>query len=141
MEKGFLFQDATFMGYIEAISLVAQKHGWHLVCLHSNDVITKVVKEFYAHLTTPNNAFVYARGAMVLFDEYSINAKYGLPEGLDEHFQFVMTITVEELNQVLEDLCVEGTKWTITQNDCYSIDRVSLNPHCRQSSLFHTKEY
>lgn len=24
-----------------------------------------------------------------------------------------------------------GTKWMVTRNDCYIIDRVTLKPHCR----------
>ncbi|KAH1107048.1 hypothetical protein J1N35_010816 [Gossypium stocksii] len=74
MEKGFLFQDATFMGYTEAISSAVEKHGWQLFCHHPDDVLTKVVKEFYAHLTSLDDTFIYVHGASVLFDEYSINA-------------------------------------------------------------------
>ncbi|KAH1082784.1 hypothetical protein J1N35_022545 [Gossypium stocksii] len=104
MEKCFLFQDTAFMGYTKAISSVVEKHGWQLFCLHPDDVLTKVLKEFYAHLTSPDNVVIYIRGVSVLFNEYSINTQYGLHKGLDEHSQFVKTITTEELNQVLEDL-------------------------------------
>ncbi|KAH1082428.1 hypothetical protein J1N35_022189 [Gossypium stocksii] len=75
-----------------------------------------------------DNAFFYVRGVSVLFDEYSINAQYGLLESPDEHSKFVKTITIEGLNQVLVDLCVEGTKWTVSRNDYYIFDRVSLKP-------------
>ncbi|KAK5803238.1 hypothetical protein PVK06_030881 [Gossypium arboreum] len=119
------------MGYTEAISSVVEKHGWQLFFLHPDDVITKVVKEFYAHLTSSGNAFIYVRSASVLFDEYSINVQYGLSEVPDEHPQLVKTVTVEGINQVLQDLGVEGTNLTVSQNDCYIINRVSLKPHCR----------
>ncbi|KAH1091177.1 hypothetical protein J1N35_018434 [Gossypium stocksii] len=95
IKKGFLFQYTAFIRYTEAISSMVEKHGWQLFCLHPNDVLTKVIKEFYAHLTYLGNAFIYVCGASVLFDEYSINAQYGLREVLDEHSQFVKTITVE----------------------------------------------
>ncbi|KAL1182299.1 hypothetical protein V6Z11_A02G107500 [Gossypium hirsutum] len=131
MEKCFLFLDAAFVGYTKVISSVVEKHGWKLFCLHLDDVLTKVVKEFYAHLTSLDNAVIYVHGASVLFNEYSINAYYGLPEGHDECSQFFKTITVEGLNQVFEDLCLKGTKWTVSRNDCYTIDHVSLKPHCR----------
>ncbi|KAH1129851.1 hypothetical protein J1N35_001229 [Gossypium stocksii] len=61
---------------------------------------------------------------------YSINAQYGLPEGPDKHSQFVTTITAECLQQVLKDLCVEGTKWTVFLQDCYTIKCISLKPQC-----------
>ncbi|KAA3480410.1 nucleolar protein 58-like [Gossypium australe] len=114
----------------EAISFMVEKHGWKLFFLYSDDVLAKVVKEFYAHLTSPDNAFIYVRDASILFDEYSINAQYGLPEGPDEQSQIDKTIIVG-LNQVLEDLCMKVTKWTVSQNGCYTIDHVSLKPHCR----------
>ncbi|KAH1082775.1 hypothetical protein J1N35_022536, partial [Gossypium stocksii] len=59
---------------------------------------------------------------LMLFDEESINAQYGLPKRPDQHSQFVETMTTKELNQVLTDLCVEGMIWAISQNDCYTID-------------------
>ncbi|KAL1152096.1 hypothetical protein V6Z11_A09G084900 [Gossypium hirsutum] len=71
------------------------------------------------------------KSASVLFDEYSINVQYGLSEVPDEHPQLVKIVTVEGINQVLQDLGVEGTNLTVSQNDCYIIDRVSLKPHCR----------
>ncbi|KAH1055746.1 hypothetical protein J1N35_033811 [Gossypium stocksii] len=84
---------------------MVEKHGWQLFCLHPEDVLTKVVKEFYAHLASLDNAFIYVHSALVLFDEYSINTQYDLLESLNEHFQLVNTITTKGLNQVLEDLC------------------------------------
>ncbi|KAH1113940.1 hypothetical protein J1N35_007318 [Gossypium stocksii] len=101
MEKGFPFQDTDFMGYTGPIYSVVEQHGWQLFFLHPDDVLTKVVKEFYAHLTSPNNAFIY-------------------------------TITTKGLNQVLANLCVKGTKWIVSQNVCYTIDRVSMKPYCRE---------
>ncbi|XP_016681318.1 uncharacterized protein [Gossypium hirsutum] len=94
--------------YGPAISSIVEKHGWQILCLHLDDVLTKVVKEFYAHLTSPENAFIYVHGVLVLFDEDSINEQYGLPEGIDEHSEFVKAMTIEGLNPVLTDLCVEG---------------------------------
>ncbi|KAH1114094.1 hypothetical protein J1N35_007472 [Gossypium stocksii] len=123
MEKGFLFQYAPFTGYSKAISSVVKKHRWQIFYLYPDDVLTKVVPEFYAHLTSPKNAFIYVPSVSVLFNEDSINVQYGLPEDPDEHSQFIKTITTEGLNQVLTGLCVEGMTWTISQNNCYTIDR------------------
>ncbi|KAH1129736.1 hypothetical protein J1N35_001114, partial [Gossypium stocksii] len=54
------------------------------------------------------------REASMLFDEDSINAQFGLSTVQDEHFHFAVTITSDGLIQVLKDLCVEGTQWTIS---------------------------
>ncbi|KAK5771473.1 hypothetical protein PVK06_047677 [Gossypium arboreum] len=102
------------IGYSEVISSIVEKHGRQIFCLHPDDIHTKVVNEFYAYLTSPDNAFIYVRGVSMMFDEDSINAQYGLSDDPDEHTQFVKTMTTEGLHQVLIDLCVEGTKWKIS---------------------------
>ncbi|KAK5825557.1 hypothetical protein PVK06_020406 [Gossypium arboreum] len=111
------------MSYTEAISSVVEQCEWQIFCLHPNDVFSKVVKEFYAHLTSPENTFIYVRGASVLFDSDSINAKYSLFDGPDEHADFVKIMTAKRLNHMLTDNYVEGTKWTISMNDSYTINR------------------
>lgn len=131
LKNGFLFKDETFLGYDESISSIVDKHGWQIFCLHLEDVLTKVVCEFYAHITSPNNVFIYVPGASVLFDEYSINSQYDLSDVQDEHTQFTATITADCLNQVLQDLCVTGSKWTVSRQDCYTVERASLKPNCR----------
>ncbi|KAH1097307.1 hypothetical protein J1N35_014228 [Gossypium stocksii] len=62
-------------------------------CVHPNDVLTKVIRELYAHLTSLNNAFIYVRGTSILFDPYCINALYALPDKQDEHTQFAAIVT------------------------------------------------
>ncbi|KAK5811542.1 hypothetical protein PVK06_026883 [Gossypium arboreum] len=106
MEKGFLFQDAPFMGYTEAISSVVEKHGCRIFCLHPDDVFRNVVKVFYVHITYPDNAFIYVCGASVLFDEDPINAQYGLSEGPGKHVDFMKTMSLECLTQVLTVVCI-----------------------------------
>ncbi|KAH1082572.1 hypothetical protein J1N35_022333 [Gossypium stocksii] len=130
-EKGFLFQDSTFLGYDTSISSIVEKHGWKLFCSHSGNVLPKMVREFYTHLTSPNNAFIYVRVVPVQFDKDFINSHYNLPERPDEHSEFIAKITTKGLQQVLQDLCIEGTKWTISRHNCYTIDRVALKPHCK----------
>ncbi|KAH1091673.1 hypothetical protein J1N35_018930, partial [Gossypium stocksii] len=61
----------------------------------------------------------------------SINAHYNLPEGPDEHSEFTSKITTEQLQHVLQDLCIDGTKRTISHHNCHTIDRVALNPYYR----------
>lgn len=77
-----------------------------------------MVKEFYAHLSSFENAFIYVRGTLLLFDVDSINVQYRFFDGLDEHIDFVKSITVEKLNHVLTNACVVGKKWMIFRNDC-----------------------
>ncbi|KAH1107522.1 hypothetical protein J1N35_011290 [Gossypium stocksii] len=103
------FSRCPFMAYIEAISSIVEQHRWQIFCLHPNDVFPQVMKEFYAHLTSPEIAW----GALVLFDADSINAQYESLEGIDEHTDFVKIMTVENLNHMLTDVCVEGIDWAL----------------------------
>ncbi|KAH1039068.1 hypothetical protein J1N35_040811 [Gossypium stocksii] len=51
---------------------------------------------------------------------------------IDEHSEFMSKITAKGLQLVLEDLCIEGTKWTISRHNCHTVDRVVLKPHCKE---------
>lgn len=67
----------------------------------------------------------------MLFDKYSINAQYGLTDVQDKYTHLATTITMDGLNQVLQDLCITGTKWTLSRQDYYTVERASLKPSCR----------
>lgn len=54
LEKGFIFKDEPFMRYDESVTSIIEKHDWQIFCVQSDDFLTKVVREFYAHLMSPN---------------------------------------------------------------------------------------
>lgn len=62
------------MGYDELVSSIVEKHGWKIFCLDPDDVLGKVVREFYAHINSPDNPFIYVCGTSVPFDVDHINA-------------------------------------------------------------------
>ncbi|KAH1046386.1 hypothetical protein J1N35_037170 [Gossypium stocksii] len=41
-------------------------------------------------------------------------------------------MTLNGLNQVLKGLCIEGSRWTISRQDCYTVDKVSLKSSCKK---------
>ncbi|KAH1096972.1 hypothetical protein J1N35_013893 [Gossypium stocksii] len=118
-----------FIGYAESIASIIEKHGGQVFCVHPDDVLTKVVREFYAPLMSLNNSFIYVRGTLVLLDAYSINAQYALLDEQDEHTQFTITVTIAGLTQVLQNLYIEGTKWKVSRQDCYTMERTLLKPN------------
>ncbi|KAL1120219.1 hypothetical protein V6Z11_D01G152500 [Gossypium hirsutum] len=75
-----------------------------------------------------DSPFIDVRGTSVPFDKYHINVQFGLVGIQDEHTTFVESITAEGLTQVLEDLCIEGTRWTISNQECYIVERALLKP-------------
>ncbi|MBA0614718.1 hypothetical protein Godav_014974 [Gossypium davidsonii] len=44
------------MGHTKSISSVVEKHGWQAFCLLPDDVFPQMLKEIYAHLSSPENA-------------------------------------------------------------------------------------
>ncbi|KAH1129788.1 hypothetical protein J1N35_001166, partial [Gossypium stocksii] len=78
------------------------------------DVLPKMVREFYAHLTFPNNGFIYARVVSLWFDEDSINAHYNLPEGLNEHSEFMSKITTKGYNKFFKIFVLRELIYLIT---------------------------
>ncbi|KAL1081351.1 hypothetical protein V6Z11_D09G058600 [Gossypium hirsutum] len=125
-EQGFLFKDKPYMGYDESVSSIVEQHGWDIFCLHPEDVLGRVVREFYAHVKSVDSSFIYVRGTSIPFDEDHINAQFDLKKIQDEYTEFVDNITIEGLTQVLKDLCVKGTQWIISSQECYTVERASL---------------
>ncbi|XP_012442243.1 uncharacterized protein LOC105767285 [Gossypium raimondii] len=95
-EQGFLFKDEPYMGYDELVSPIVEEHGWKIFCIHLDDVLGKVIHEFYAHTTSPENPFIYVHETSVPFDEDHISAQFGLIDVQDEHTPFTETITVDD---------------------------------------------
>lgn len=63
---------------------IVRTHNWATFCLHPRNIYTKMIYEFYAHLLIPENAFVYVREKLVLFDEEIINKHYYFTNKADE---------------------------------------------------------
>ncbi|KAH1122374.1 hypothetical protein J1N35_005534, partial [Gossypium stocksii] len=53
---------------------------------------------------------------------------FNIEEIRDKHFKFSENITSEGLAKVSEDLCVEGTQWIISSQECYTVERAILKP-------------
>lgn len=92
-----------------------------------------MVREFYPHLTTPKNAFVYVRGKSMLFDKEVINSHYCLKNTIDEHTPFIEAIDEEGLKKVLQDL--PGTQWIMSKQDSCTIHRKSLNHAAKYGTI------
>ncbi|KAK5775135.1 hypothetical protein PVK06_043004 [Gossypium arboreum] len=119
------------MGYNVSISSIVRQYDGNFFFLHLDDVLTKIVHEFYAHLTSLNAAFIYVRGVSLFFDKDTINIQYVLFDIQDEHTQFAATITADGMNQVLQKLCVVGTKWIVSRQYCYIMEMETLKSKCR----------
>ncbi|KAH1107841.1 hypothetical protein J1N35_011609, partial [Gossypium stocksii] len=80
------------MGYEKSISSIVEQHGWGIFYLHPEDILGRVVREFYAHIKSPDPPFIYVQGTFVLFDEDHINAQLGVRDVQYEHTEFAKNI-------------------------------------------------
>ncbi|KAH1115020.1 hypothetical protein J1N35_008398 [Gossypium stocksii] len=96
--------------------------------MNVEDIFGKVVFEFHAHVNSPDSPFIYVCGSSFPFNEDHINAQFGIANVQDEHTPFTDNVTADGLTQVLNDLCVEGMYWIVSNQDCYTVERASLKP-------------
>ena len=110
-EKGFLLSTKENYGLPKEIADTIDAHQWSRFASHPNNPIASLVREFYANILTEGQTFSMVRGLKVSFSSITVNMHYGLPKVKDEYPDLLEKISGEELNQLLQDLAVEGTTW------------------------------
>ncbi|KAL4296119.1 hypothetical protein GQ457_12G015230 [Hibiscus cannabinus] len=81
--------------------------------------------EFYVHLTSPTQSYVYVRGEQIQFTAAKINKFYGLQNTADNHTKFVSGLKGKSNDFLLQDLCFSGADWDSTNT---SVERDRLKP-------------
>ncbi len=88
-----------------------------------------LVQEFYSNIPTGAQSFSMVRGVKVSFSASTINMHYGLEDVVDEYDHLLESVSVEELNSILSQVSVEGTKWLPNKGDGnFFYARPSLHP-------------
>ncbi|KAL4348984.1 hypothetical protein GQ457_17G009220 [Hibiscus cannabinus] len=82
-------------------------------------------REFYAHLKSPTQSFVYVRGEQIQFTAAKINKFYGLQNIADNHSKFVSGLKGKGNDFLLQDLCIPGADWDSANT---SVERDRLKP-------------
>lgn len=119
------------MGYEEFIHSVIAKHQWRQFCSHPTEAVVPIVREFYAHFAGDGQRTVYVRGVQVPIHKNVINQFYGLNEAEDLHTEYAANATDEWLACALQNVCVEGTAWSVSTQGALTIPRTSLTPQCK----------
>ncbi|KAH1096934.1 hypothetical protein J1N35_013855 [Gossypium stocksii] len=76
-EQGFLFKDEPYMRYDESVSSIVEKHGWNAFSLQPEDVLGKIILEFYANVNLQDSPFFHARVPLIAEEDITPN-KSGL---------------------------------------------------------------
>lgn len=88
------------MGFYEEISFIIETFDWEMFCCHLDDVYPQLVREFYSHLTI-DSSFVYVKGILILFHEYTIKSFYDFDNVVDECDALINALSNDRLNEVL----------------------------------------
>ncbi|KAL4290869.1 hypothetical protein GQ457_14G016200 [Hibiscus cannabinus] len=117
-EKGFFFKGRSKEGFPSSVVATRAMHKWEKFVTHPGSVDphqkpinVTLVQEFYAHLTSPTQSYVYVRGEQIQFTAAKIKKFYGLQNTADNHSKF--------------DLCFPRAYWDSTNT---SVERDRLKP-------------
>ncbi|KAH1047039.1 hypothetical protein J1N35_037823 [Gossypium stocksii] len=99
LEKGFTLKESNCRDFMERIRQVTEALNWELFCAKRPSVDEELVREFYANLTSSELTEVPVRG-----------------------------IKPENLQEILEELTVPGSKWTVSKQGIHTCRREYLTP-------------
>ncbi|KAK5819430.1 hypothetical protein PVK06_024430 [Gossypium arboreum] len=128
-EKGFTLKESNYIDFMVRIRQVAETLNWELFCEKRPSVGEELVCEFYANLTSSKLKEISVRGIKVPITSNAINEFFELPDfENDEYSSLMSTIKPENLQEILEELTVLGSKWTVSKQGIHTFRREYLTP-------------
>ena len=98
------------------IRQVAGTLNWELFCEKRPSVDEELVREFYANLTSSELTEILLHGIKVPINSNAINEFFELPDfEIDEYSKLMSNIKPENLQEILEELTVQGSAWTVSK--------------------------
>ncbi|KAK5842513.1 hypothetical protein PVK06_004880 [Gossypium arboreum] len=111
------------------IRQVTETLNWELFCEKRPNVDEELVHEFYANLTSSELTEVPVRGIKVPITSNTINEFFELPDLKNDDYSSLMSnIKPENLQEILEELTVPGSKWVVSKQGIYTCRREYLTP-------------
>ncbi|MBA0867996.1 hypothetical protein Goshw_007199, partial [Gossypium schwendimanii] len=89
----------------------------------------ELVCEFYENLTSSELTEVFVRGIKVPINSNAINEFFELPDFKDDEYSSLMrNIEAEILQEILKELTVLGSKWTVSKQGIHTCHKEYLTP-------------
>ncbi|KAK5839885.1 hypothetical protein PVK06_008737 [Gossypium arboreum] len=89
----------------------------------------ELVREFYVNLTSSELTEVPVRRIKVLITSNTINEFFELPDFENDDYSSLMSnIEPENLQEILKELTVLGSKWTVSKQGIHTCRREYLTP-------------
>ncbi|KAK5819547.1 hypothetical protein PVK06_024555 [Gossypium arboreum] len=132
-EKGFTLEESNYRDFMASIHQVAKILNWELFCEKRPSVDEELVREFYANLTSSEMTKVLARGIMVPINSNAINEFFEFLDFENDEYSILMSnIKPENLQEILEELTVQGSTWTVSKQGIHTCRREYLTPLAKQ---------
>ncbi|KAH1122086.1 hypothetical protein J1N35_005246 [Gossypium stocksii] len=129
LEKGFTLKESNYRDFMARIRQVAEAFNWELFCEKRPSVDEELVREFYANLTSSELTEVLVRGIKIPITSNTINEFFELPDfENDEYSSLLSKIKPKNLQEILEELTVLGSKWTVSKQGIHTCRREYLTP-------------
>ncbi|KAH1073027.1 hypothetical protein J1N35_025355 [Gossypium stocksii] len=129
LEKGFTLIESNYRDFMARIHQVAEALNWELFCETRPSVDEELVCEFYAKLTSSELTKVPFRETKVPIISSAINEFFALPDfENDEYSSLLRNIKPENLQEILEELTILVSKWTVSKQGIHTCRREYLTP-------------
>ncbi|KAK5794337.1 hypothetical protein PVK06_035559 [Gossypium arboreum] len=128
-KKGFTLKESNYIKFMARIRQVAEALNWELFCKKRPSVDEELVQEFYANLISIELMEVSIHGINVPITSNPISEFFKLPDfENDEYSSLMSNIEPENLQEILEELTVLGSKWTVSKQGIHTCRREYLTP-------------
>ncbi|KAK5825712.1 hypothetical protein PVK06_020571 [Gossypium arboreum] len=129
LEKGFTLKESNYRDFMARIRQVVETLNWELFFEKRPSVDEELVCEFYANLTSSEITEIPIRGINVPINSNAINEFFELPDFKnDEYFTLMSNVKAKNLNEILEELTVQGSTWTVSNQRIHTCRREYLTP-------------
>ncbi|KAK5793143.1 hypothetical protein PVK06_034280 [Gossypium arboreum] len=125
-EKGFTLKESN---YIDFMARITETLNWELFCEKRPNVDEELLREFYANLTSSELKEVSVRRIKVPITSNAINEFFELPNFENGEYSSLMSnIKPENLQEIIEELTVPSSKWTVSKQGIHTCRREYLTP-------------
>lgn len=125
-ERG-MFVDPSYTWFYDDTMGIVQARCWIKFVDQPTPGAVALVAEFYANLPDMRNHSIYICGQWVRFDADAINRYYALPSIPLHEDQYHQWLNGDQnLEEIIQRVCVPGSQWTISKQNKYRIHRSQL---------------
>ncbi|KAH1107799.1 hypothetical protein J1N35_011567 [Gossypium stocksii] len=134
LKKAFTLKESNYKDFMARIRQVAKALNWELFCKKRPSVDEDLVREFYANLTSSELTEVPVYEIKVPINSNAINEFFELPDFENHEYSSLLSnIKPKNLQEILKELTVLGSKWTMSNQRIHTCQREYLTPLAKKT--------